>query len=92
MIYAVDSTASFLRRARRLFRRHPDLRDRFERLVERLRNNPFEPALRLHRLGGELSGIYAVSLTYSYRVTLLLLLEESRIVLLDIGSHEEVYR
>jgi hypothetical protein len=33
-----------------------------------------------------------VRLTYSYRVTLTLLITEQEIVLLDIGSHDEVYR
>lgn len=31
-------------------------------------------------------------LTYSYRITLTLLITEKEISLLDIGSHDEVYR
>jgi mRNA-degrading endonuclease YafQ of YafQ-DinJ toxin-antitoxin module len=33
----------------------------------------------------------AVSLTYSYRITLTLQITENEILLLDIGSHDEVY-
>jgi len=33
----------------------------------------------------------AVSLTYSYRITLTLQITEHEILLLDIGSHDEVY-
>ena len=33
----------------------------------------------------------AVSLTYSYRTTLTLQITEHEILLLDIGSHDEVY-
>jgi mRNA-degrading endonuclease YafQ of YafQ-DinJ toxin-antitoxin module len=43
-------------------------------------------------LSGKLAGCYAVSLTYSYRITLTLMVSEKEIILLDIGSHDEVYR
>jgi hypothetical protein len=35
---------------------------------------------------------HAVSLTYSYRIVLILRLTADEIVLLDVGSHDEVYR
>ena len=38
------------------------------------------------------AGIHAVSITYSYRITLTLKITEKGIILLDIGSHDEVYR
>ncbi|MDO9385921.1 MAG: hypothetical protein Q7T65_04365 [Thiobacillus sp.] len=56
-----------------------------------LRADPFEPSLRLHPLTGKLQGMQAVSLTYSYRITLTLKITEHEILLLDIGSHDEVY-
>jgi len=90
--YAVLTPDAFLRRAARFFRRHPDLRPRFESLVDALREDPFAPRLRLHPLRGALSGLHAVSLTYQYRVVLTLRITEREIVLLDIGTHDEVYR
>jgi mRNA-degrading endonuclease RelE of RelBE toxin-antitoxin system len=33
-----------------------------------------------------------VSLTHSYRITLTVMVTEHEIILLDIGSHDEVYR
>jgi mRNA-degrading endonuclease YafQ of YafQ-DinJ toxin-antitoxin module len=92
MSYRVETTARFERQANRFFRKHRDLRSVFAQLVEDLMANPFEPRLRLHRLSGHLDEIYAVSLTYKYRVTLTLLVSDERITLLDIGSHDEVYR
>ncbi|MBI5598293.1 MAG: plasmid stabilization protein [Deltaproteobacteria bacterium] len=82
----------FLSQARRFFRKHPDIKPRFKKLLEALRHDPFRPSLGLHPLSGKLSSCYAASLTYSYRVTLTLLIEEKEIILLDIGSHDEVYR
>ncbi|MGK2908148.1 MAG: type II toxin-antitoxin system RelE/ParE family toxin [Desulfuromonadales bacterium] len=91
-MYLVVATEQFLRQARKFFRKHPDLKPRFARVVRDLQNDPFTPQLALHPLSGKLAGLHAVSLTYSFRITLTLLVTEHEIVLLDIGSHDEVYR
>ncbi|HEY6289320.1 MAG TPA: hypothetical protein VIW48_07725 [Nitrospiraceae bacterium] len=57
-----------------------------------LEANPFLPSLRLHPLSGELKGLHAVSVTHAHRITLTLRVTKREIVLLDIGSHDEVYR
>ncbi|MEK7773172.1 MAG: plasmid stabilization protein [Deltaproteobacteria bacterium] len=90
-MYAVVAPAQFLRQARKFFRKHPDLKPRFKKLLEALQDEPFRPSPGLHPLSGKLSSCYAASLTYRCRVTLTLLIEEKEIVLLDIGSHDEVY-
>lgn len=92
MSFRVETTARFERQAIRFFRKHRELQPVFARLLDDLMVNPFEPRLRLHRLSGQMEDIYAVSLTYKYRVTLTLLVSDDRITLLDIGSHDEVYR
>jgi len=46
----------------------------------------------LHALKGSLEGLHAVSLTQAYRITLMVRTKKKEIILLDIGSHEEVYR
>ncbi len=74
------------------FRKHRDLELVFTRLVDDLKTNPFEPRLRLHSLTGEFAGTYGVSLTYKYRMTLTLFVTDELITLIDIGSHDEVYR
>jgi mRNA-degrading endonuclease YafQ of YafQ-DinJ toxin-antitoxin module len=91
MSWTLVTTASFDRRARKFLTRHPDLRPRLAETLEKLRADPFEPSLRLHPLTGKLQGLQAVSLTYSYRITLTLQITEHEILLLDIGSHDEVY-
>jgi mRNA-degrading endonuclease YafQ of YafQ-DinJ toxin-antitoxin module len=48
--------------------------------------------LKLHSLHGALKGIQAVSLTYDYRIVLTVMVTEKEIILLDIGSHDDVYR
>ncbi len=90
-MYIIQATDQFLRQARKFFKKHQDLKVRFEKLVTELAKDPFKPALELHPLSGRLDGIWAVKLTYKYRITLTLMITEKEIILLDIGTHDEVY-
>ncbi|MBT1076774.1 type II toxin-antitoxin system RelE/ParE family toxin [Geobacter grbiciae] len=91
-MYSITTSEQFLRQARKSFNKHPDLRPCFAAIFEALKLDPFQPGLGLHPLSGKLAGCHAVRLTYSYRITLTLLITEKEIILLDIGSHDEVYR
>ena len=85
-------TESFARTARKFLRRHPDMEGIFEDIVRQLETDPRAPRLRLHSLHGTHRGKHAVSLTYEYRIVLILGITGGEIVLLDIGSHDEVHR
>jgi addiction module RelE/StbE family toxin len=91
-MFSVTVSEQFLRQARKFFKKHPDLKPRFAATFDALKQDPFQPGLGLHQLTGKLAGCHAVRLTYSYRITLTLLISEHEIILLDIGSHDEVYR
>ena len=91
-MYSIVTPERFLRRARAFFKRHPDLKSRFKSMVTDLQKDPFASHLKLHPLKGRLEGCYSCSLTYSYRITLTVALVEKQLILLDIGSHDHVYR
>jgi addiction module RelE/StbE family toxin len=90
-MYSVQATDKFLRQAHKFFKKHPDLTARFGNLVKTIIKDPFQPSLGLHPLTGKLEGLWAISLTYRYRVTLTLMITRKEITLLDIGTHDEVY-
>ena len=85
-------TATFVRTARRFLRRHHGLQGMFEDVLRQLELDPHAPRLRLHPLKGRHKGTHAVSLTYETRIVLLLRLTAREIVLVDVGTHDEVYR
>ena len=85
-------TESFARTARKFLRRHPDLAGLFEDILKQLETDPHAPRLRLHPLQGRYQGKQAVRLTYEYRIVLILRVTAKEIVLLDVGTHDEVYR
>lgn len=91
-MYTLVWTAGFTRSAERFVRRHPELRAKFAAVLRDLERDPFQPHLKYHSLGGKLKGIQAISLTYSYRITLTLMVAEHEIILLDIGTHDDLYR
>ena len=91
-MYRLIATPRFERRLARFRRAHPDLRRRILRVLADLRTDPHQPRLRLHRLAGEMEGLYAATVTYDYRVILSINSAEREITLIEIGSHNDVYR
>ena len=91
-MYRMTTPRQFLRQARKFFKKHPDLKPVFAEVLRDLQKDPFQPHLGLHPLRGKLAGCHGVSLTHGYRITVTLLITDKEIILLDIGSHDEVYR
>jgi mRNA-degrading endonuclease YafQ of YafQ-DinJ toxin-antitoxin module len=91
MSFRIVYTRGYLKRAAKFIKRHPDLLPQYEKTLKLLELNPFHPSLRLHRLSGPLRDLHSVSINISYRITLEFLLEDGRLVLVNVGSHDEVY-
>jgi mRNA interferase YafQ len=89
--YTLVWTDTFARTAQKFLRKHRDLAGLFEDVLKQLETDPRAPRLRMHRLKGKHADKHTVSLTYSYRIVLILRLSASEIVLLDVGSHDDVY-
>lgn len=84
-------TGSFVRGARREVRRRPELADALGGALRRLESNAFAPELRSHKLKGRLAGAWAASLGYDIRLIFELVENGTAILLLALGSHDEVY-
>lgn len=89
--YSLIFTAHYEKIEQRFLKRHPGLLERYQRTLALLEENPFQPALRLHALQGQLAGLHAVSINLQYRITLDLEMREHEIILISVGSHGEVY-
>jgi addiction module RelE/StbE family toxin len=88
-------TSSFKRAFKAIIKRQPHLKPKIEAKLRLLADNPYNSILRTHKLQGKLSGAWACSVEYDCRIifnfeqnqeTL-----EKEIVLIDIGTHDEVY-
>jgi mRNA-degrading endonuclease YafQ of YafQ-DinJ toxin-antitoxin module len=91
MPYKLFFTDTYMRRAVRFLRRHPELHNHYAKTLALLELNPHHPSLRLHALSGKLTGMHSVSINLSYRITLELLIQEQHIIPINVGDHDTVY-
>ena len=91
MSWTLVFTDAYDRRALRWLKRHPDLRQQYLKTLQLLEANPFHPSLRLHALSGRLAGVHSVSINLSYRITLELLIQDERIIPVNVGDHDAAY-
>ncbi len=86
---------SFKRAFKRIIRKNPHLEAKILAILENLANDQFEPSLKSHKLRGQLEGLWACWVEYDCRIIYSLDRDsetaEELIILIDIGTHDEVY-
>lgn len=92
MSFRIVYTPSYNKRAGRFLKKHPGLLAQYEKTLKLLELDPFHPSLRLHQLKGALGELHSVSINLSYRITLELVIKDGKIIPIDVGSHDDVYR
>jgi hypothetical protein len=91
MAYTLIFTEDYTRRALRFLKRHPELKNQYVKTLALLELNPHHPSLRLHGLSGRMQGVHSVSINLSYRITSELLIQDEKIIPLNVGNHDAVY-
>ena len=91
MSYRLVFTAHYQKIEAQFLKRHPELLRQYGKALQLLAANPHHPSLRLHPLKGRLSGLHSASINLSYRITLELLVEDERIIPVNVGDHDAVY-
>ncbi len=70
MKYKLVFPESYIRRARKFLKIHPEIHGQYRKTLELLELDPYHPSLRLHSLKGNLSDLSSVSINISYRIVL----------------------
>lgn len=83
-------TARFEKKLKVFQSRHPELSPAIEAAVRALAKDPHASSLHTHSLNGVLSEYFAARLSRDYRIVFAL--EPGRVIFLDIGMHDDVYR
>jgi mRNA-degrading endonuclease YafQ of YafQ-DinJ toxin-antitoxin module len=91
MSYRLIYTDSYVRRAKKFLKRHPQVLGQYEKTLQLLELNPHHPSLRMHSLRGPLNGLSFVSINMSYRIVLDFVIQDRDIILIDVGNHDHVY-
>ena len=86
---------AFTRAVKRLLRQSPQMAQPIAKTLEQLSEDAYHPSLKMHKLKGNLDGVYSCSLDYSNRILFKFatIPEENieEIFLLTIGNHDDVY-
>jgi toxin HigB-1 len=80
----------FKRSYRKRIKKNEQLKRRFWQRMELFLAVPFSPQLRTHKLSGKLEGQWAFSVDDDCRI-IFEFIGEDKVLLIDIGSHDEVY-
>ncbi len=91
MTYNLIYTNSYIKRASKFVKRHPDLISQYEKTLKLLEIDPNHPSLRLHSLKGKLKDLHSISINISYRIALEFIIIKKEIILVNVGHHDEVY-
>lgn len=85
----------FKKAFKRLTKKNPQLQAKVLTVLATLENNPFTPSLKSHKLTGNLSGLWSCTVTYDCRIIYAFKKDQvtgdDLIILIDIGTHDEVY-
>jgi mRNA-degrading endonuclease YafQ of YafQ-DinJ toxin-antitoxin module len=91
MTYQLIYPDSYIKRAKKFLRKHPEIHNQYRKTLELLELDPYHPSLRLHGLEGRLKGLSSVSINMSYRIVLELEIKDEEIILINVGDHDHVY-
>lgn len=88
-------SSSFKRAFKRTIKKDPLYKDKIINSMLLLQQDPFNPMLKTHKLKGILEGSWSCSVDYNLRIIFDLItnpeINETEILLIDIGTHDEVY-
>jgi len=91
MHYKIIRTDTYFKKLKKFIKKHSDALDRYIKTIELLEVDPFHPSLRLHKLQGKMRIYHSVSINMKYRIVIDFILDNQKIIPIDIGTHDELY-
>lgn len=88
-------SSSYKRAFKKTTKSTPDLKEKIIEAMNLLEQDPFHPKLKTHKLQGILEDNWACAVTYDLRIIFTFVknsdANETEILLINLGTHEEVY-
>jgi addiction module RelE/StbE family toxin len=89
------TSSAFKRGLKATVKKNPQLKARIAERLKLLEREPFNPILRTHKLKGDLAGAWSCIVDYDCRIVFNFVSNEDtgeeEILLINIGTHDEVY-
>jgi len=83
------ASSYFQKKYKKIVKKNPKLIDLIEKKFDLLQSSPKHPSLRLHKLTGELTNSWSISIQMNLRIIFQYI--DGNILLTNIGPHNEVY-
>jgi addiction module RelE/StbE family toxin len=83
-------SSAFRREIKKRIKVNPSFEKIFFECLDLFIHDPFNPKLKTHKLSGKLKELWSFSIEYDLRVVFYFE-SDKKVVLVDIGSHNEVY-
>ena len=90
-MFEIKFADGYEKRAIKFLKKHKDIYPQYEKTIELLQHDPYHPSLRLHKLQGKMSKFSSISINMKYRIILDFIIVDDVIILVDLGSHNDVY-
>jgi len=93
MSWRLDYSSNFIRATKRLVKKHPVAVEALQATLLALQTDPFQAALKSHKLKGPWKGSWSCSVGYDLRIVFEFVQVNGVEVirLLNAGTHDEVY-
>ena len=89
MIMEILPSSYFSRKYKKFVKKHPQLSSKIDQKLELFRTDQNHPSLRLHKLSAKNAEVWSISISTEIRV--LFTYTSGGVILIDVGSHDEVY-
>lgn len=86
----VKFSPSVQKELKKIYQKDEKLANRIEKQIALFEDNPKHPSLRTHKLSGSMDNMWSISITMSIRMVYVLL-DQSCVMFVKIGTHDEVY-
>jgi len=90
-MYKIKFDESYEKKAIKFLKKQKNIYPQYQKTIELLEHNPYHPSLRLHKLQGKITQFSSVSINMKYRIIIDFIIIDDVIILIDIGSHDDVY-
>jgi addiction module RelE/StbE family toxin len=87
----IKFSESYEKKVIKFLKKHKDIYPQYKKTLEILEHSPQHPSLRVHKLKGKMNQFSSVSINMKYRIVIDFIILDDIIILIDIGSHSDVY-
>lgn len=89
-MYEIRLTNAYRKKALKFFKKHPELKERYMKVMRLLQVNPFVDALEIKKMAGY-ENLYRLRITLRARMVMEIIISDKTVTPVDIDTRENIY-